>query len=76
MGQLGECIIDGGTLCTCLMSTWLSLVGSRHSHTVPLGLGMRTKLLHYSIILSITKGTIVSSFCNLSNSFLRGSCSA
>ena len=55
-------------LYTNLKSTLLSLAGSKHSHTVPLDIGTRTKLLHHCHVLSMSNGTITHCFCNLSSS--------
>ena len=59
-----------------LISTWFSLAGSRHSLTLPLGLGTCTKLLHHSIISSTPNGVIISCCWNLSNSSINSFWSA
>ena len=47
----GSLSLTLGLLWTNEMNAWLSLTGSRHSHTVPLNFSMNTKLLHYYAIL-------------------------
>ena len=63
-------LLSVGSLWTGLISAQLSFVGSRHSLTLPLGLGMRTKLLHHSAISSMPRGVMMFFFFNSSlNSF-------
>ena len=65
--QPGRMSLRAIPLCTGLSSTLLSLAGSRHSHTLLLALGTKTKLLHHSDDSSTSNGTIISCFCSLSS---------
>ena len=47
------------------LSTWLSLAGSRHNHTVLLGLGTMMKLLCHWAILSTLGGASICCSGNL-----------
>ena len=68
--NFGKISLSVGPLWTNLISTWLSLAGSRHSLTLPLGVGASTKLLYHSAISSMPKGVIISCCWSLSNSSL------
>ena len=65
-----------GPLWTGLISTWLSLAGSRHSLTLPLSFGTCTMLLHHSASPSLPNGVIISCYWSLSNSSLNSFWSA
>ena len=64
-----------GPLCTGLINAWFHITGSKHNLTLPFALGTNTKLLHHSVLLSISSGVIMSSFCSQSSSSLNGFCS-
>ena len=72
-GKISLCV---GPLWTGLISTWLSLAGSRHSLTLPLGFGKSTKLLHHYVVSSMPNGVIISYCWNLSNFHLNSFLSA
>ena len=74
--NFGKISLSVGPLWTSLTRTSLSFAGSRHSLTLPLGLGMSMKLLHHSTISSMPKGVIMSCCWSLYNSCLNGFCSA
>ena len=61
-----------GPLCTGLISTSLSHLGSRHRWTGSFGSGMITMLLHCSVVSSNPSGTIICCSYGLRNSFLNG----
>ena len=61
-----------GPLCIGLMRAWFWQAGSRHNPTLPLALGANTKLLHHSDVSWTPSGSIMSSFCSLSNSSWNG----
>ena len=65
-----------GPLCLGLISGLLSLTGSKHSCTLQLAFGTRTKLLHHFDISSTPSGTIICCFCSWSSSSLSGSWSS
>ena len=44
---------------TSIMSAWFSFMGSRQSHTMPLGSGTMAKLFHYSTVSSIPTGATI-----------------
>ena len=73
--SLGRILFTVGPLCTGHINTLLSLAGSRHSHTLLLAFGTKTKLLHHSDVAYTAKGTIICCLCNHST-FLNGSWSA
>ena len=72
----GKISLSVDPLWTGLISTQFSLAGSKHNLTFPLGLSMRTKLLHYSAVSFIPSGGMMSCCCSLSNSSLNSFCSA
>ena len=51
------------------ISAWLSLVGYRNNHTVPLCLGTIMKLLYHPAISSTPSGATMCCSCYLPNSF-------
>ena len=63
-------------MCIGNISAWLVHVGSRHNHTVLLGLGTVTKLLQYLPFTSTPSDSSIWWFCSFSSSFLNRSCSA
>ena len=69
---LGRISFNVQSLCTGLGSALSSLAGSRHNCTLPLTFKTRTKLFHYSNILPMPHGTIISCFCSHSCSSLSG----
>ena len=58
-----------------LISTLLTLAGSRHDHTLPFALETQIKLLHCFNVSPTSRSIIICCFCNLSNSFFRDSLS-
>ena len=67
--SLGSISFNIIPLCTCLISAWLSLVGSRHHCNVLLGLGTMMKLLHgsaFHLLLVVLVFGVVSVFLVLS----------
>ena len=48
----GNTSLTARPLCTGLISTWLSPVGTKYRWTVPFGFGIVTKLLHHSAVSS------------------------
>ena len=73
--DFGKISLNVDPLWTGLIGAWFSLARSRHSLTLPLGFGMRTKLLHYITISSMPK-VIMSCCWSLSSSCLNNFCSA
>ena len=55
--QSSQNVIEDQPPCTGQVSTLLNFTGLRHSHTVPLALGTRMKLLHHSDVLPASSGT-------------------
>ena len=74
--NLGKISLSVGPLWTGLLSAWFSFAGSKYSLTFPLGLVMRTKLLHHSAVSAMPSGVMVSCCCSHSNSSLNDFCSA
>ena len=73
--SFGRIYFSVGPLWIGLISTLLSLIGSRHSLTVPFALGINMKLLHNLDVSSTPSETICCLF-NLYSSSFRGSCKA
>ena len=67
--SLGSTSLIVGPPYTSLISPCLCFAGSRYRHTVPLGFGTVTKLLHHSAIPSTHSGANIKYSCSLSNSF-------
>ena len=74
--NFGKISLSVGPLWTGLISAWLSLSGSRHSLTLPLGFGTSLKLLHHSAISHMPNGGIYILFWSLSISSLNSFWSA
>ena len=72
----GRILFSVSPLCMGLNSAWFRCTGSRHNLTISLPLGTNTKLLHLSTDSLTHSGTIMSSFCSLSNYSWNGFCSA
>ena len=66
--RLGSRLFNVG-LYIGLINTWLSIAGSRHMHTDPLGFGITVKLLHYLAISFTHSSSSISCSCSHSNSF-------
>ena len=70
--NLGSISLLAMPVCTGLMPARLMHARLiRHSHTVPLGWGTNLEILHYSPVSFTPKCTIISCYCNLSNSSWR-----
>ena len=69
---LGRISFNVGPLCTCLISSLLSLAGSRHNCTLSLVLGASEKLLHHSDVSCTPRGITTCCFCSLYNSSFKG----
>ena len=74
--SLGRMSFRVQPLWTGLISTLLSLAGSKHNCTLQLAFGSRIKLLYHSAVSSTSNGTIMCCFCSLSSSSLSGCCGA
>ena len=69
--SFGKILLSLGSLLTGLINAGFSLARSKHSLTLPLGLGMRTKLLQHSDIPPMPRGVMMSCCWSLSNSCLK-----
>ena len=74
--NFGNISYSVGSLWTGLISAWLSLAGSKHNLTFPLGFGMTTKLLYLYAVSSMPSSAMMSCSWSHSNSSLNGFCNA
>ena len=75
MLRLGSMSFNVEPLCMGHINAWFNHAGCKHNLTLPLALGINTKLLHHSDISSTLSGAVISSCCSLSNLSLNGFCS-
>ena len=63
----GSMSFNIGPLCIDHISVWLSLAGSKHSHTVSFGFDSTVKLLHHSAVSFTPSGNSILCSFSLSN---------